>query len=92
MPTVIVIGANGNGVHHWRHLIDHRWDHFLSPFMAHMAAMARIPNRNDTFNPIFGILGERFGVLFGPSEIVCWNGIGIPIPAKFRLGSRSKFG
>ena len=44
---VIVIGANGDGVHHWRHLIHHHWHRtiFLSP----LAQIVRIPNLNDTF-------------------------------------------
>jgi hypothetical protein len=52
---VIAIGANGDGVLHWRHYVHHHWSHwiaigtiFMSP-LAPMAPMARTPNCYDTF-------------------------------------------
>ena len=54
-PMVIANGANGDGVHHWRHqgypplaTMDRHLFHFLSP-LAPMAPMVRCPKRYDPF-------------------------------------------
>jgi hypothetical protein len=49
---VIAIGANGDGVHHWRHYVHHHWSHWIAIgtiFLSPLAPMARTPNRYDTF-------------------------------------------
>jgi hypothetical protein len=48
---VIAIGANGDGVLHWRHYVHHHWSQWIALgtiFMSPLAPMARTPNRYDT--------------------------------------------